>query len=149
MQFRILMILAIATMSGCNDAGLEPFETTLAGRFILETVKGAALPAVTGENDHERWSVLADTIDFAEPRLARKAVAYRIADKTTGQTRTMAVEYAQPYRILSYDRRGAVIEFLCDDAAMCIGPFLGRISLGGTMTTGIRDAQTYRYRRIQ
>ena len=149
MQFRIMIILAIATTSGCHDSGLEPFDTTIAGRFVLETVKGNALPAVTTEGEVLRVTVLVDTFQFPEPGLARHTAAYRVLNKTTGQTTTTAVEYGQAYRILSYDRRGAVIEFICDDTAICIGPSVARISRSGTMTTGSIYEQTHRYRRLQ
>lgn len=143
------IFLAIPTLlallaAGCDSSPLEPGE--VAAEYLLESVNGSPLPAVTWNSEPVSHHLLSETLRLR-------------ANGEGTHTRVVRVDWADPAKAdevsggisdLTYSVRGERIEitYFCPPNALCAaGPHaIGRVE-GATLVLTVIDGNMYRYRR--
>src|SRR5215212_3702052 len=121
-RLALSLALGAALVAGCDRSPLSPGE--VAGRYVLVSVNGAPLPAVTAETPDVTTAVLADSLQLhadgtgLEFRLDR--VTAHPAGSTTENRSSLAVKFREVGGALE-------IVYLCspDPNVLCL-------SIGGT-----------------
>ena len=123
------LLLALA---GCGDGTTAP-DGVLEGTWVLRTVDGASLPAVTQQGDGMRYTLLADTLRLARAGSASRVQVVRLQSAVPGAFRpadtTYALRLTRPYTL-----RGRTLtvgdETPCPPNASCLGIDQGVVTLG-------------------
>lgn len=130
---------AILALSGCGELHLA------GSRYVLDSISGEPLPAMSHEEDFFRYVELADTLVLTSRTRGHHAYQVRLEDKATGKeiitiaaTTNLTYELTPPLRpgVLSTD---IAITYECQQNAFCIeGPHLtGRIE-GASLALRVR-----------
>lgn len=144
---RALAALALLLFAAC-DSPLDP--ERVAGTYLLQTVDGAPLPAVTVENPGARVDRLSDLLELREDGTGRQQVRHRVTLRAPGSETT---EESATWEFHYVVRSGRVeITYQCAPNALCAaGPHLSGGLRDGRLVlrhAGELGAQEFIYRRF-
>jgi len=122
--------IAIVVTAGCVSTPEEPVPLRFTGRYALFSVKGVLSPAVVAEGGGQRYTLLADTLDFQSDGFVVRHYVYRHESIDMQPADSIyAYRFTLPYTVVGNELTiGKVVT--CPANANCVGVAKATITSG-------------------